>query len=158
MNDKATPVILDIDSLLDMDMGGVETLPDYVTPGNGLYRLKITEAGIKSRKGKDGKDQNNLTIVYSILETTENESNEPPFPDGSLFQDRFQATEEGLQYFKKQAMKILNVTDMAGVALRDIFEGLQGTEFDARVTQRKSSVVKDGVATEYTNINVRPVH
>lgn len=155
MNTKTSTAILDIDSLLDMDMGSVDTLPDYVTPENGLYRLKVMEAGIKSSKTKEGKERNTLSIVYSILATVENDSNEPPFPDGSLFSDRFQATEDGLQYFKKAAMKILNVTDMTGASLRDIFEGLTGTEFDAKVTQRKT---KGPEGQEYINLNIRPIH
>ncbi len=145
--------ILDLDALLDTDMGAVATLPDYVTPSKGTYRLKVTEAGTKKRKDKKGKEVIGLSITYSILETMESE--EAPFPNGSLFNDRFQATEEGLEYFKKQAMKILNVPDLDGVKMREVFDGLTNTEFDCAITVRKTKAA-DG--KEYDNINVRPLH
>lgn len=148
--------ILDLDNLLDTEMDKVETLPDFVTPAPGRYKLAIKEAGIKKRKDKEGKESQNLTITLEILETVEVEGNEPPFPNGSLFSERFQATEEGLQYFKRQAMKYLNVSDMTGAKLRDIFEGLADVKMvDAVITHRKS---KGDDGKEYTNINVRPVH
>lgn len=145
--------ILDLDALLDTDMGQVATLPDYVTPSKGLYRLKITEAGTKKRKDKEGNEVVGLSITYAIIETKESE--EAPFPNGSMFSDRFQATEEGIEYFKKQAMKILNVPDLDGVKMREVFDGLTNTEFDCAITTRKTKAA-DG--KEYENINVRPLH
>jgi len=146
--------ILDLDALLDTDMGAVVTLPDYITPSKGLYRLKVTEAGIKERKDKDGNKTANLIIVYSIVETKE--CDEAPFPNGSLFSDRFQATEEGLTYFKKQAMKIMNEPSLDGVKMRDVFDGLVGMEFDCAITVRKTKDAASG--KEYENISVRPLH
>lgn len=145
--------ILDLDALLDTEMDKVETLPDYVKPGRSLLQLKIKEAGTKERKDKDGNKAVNLNIVYEIQETLE--SDEPPFPNGSLFSDRFQASEDGIKFFKKQAMAILNVKDMEGVKLRDVFEGLVGTEFKAAITVRTTTGA-DGKA--YENLNIRPLH
>lgn len=153
---KAT--ILDLDALLDTEMSAIATLPDYVTPGPSILNLKVTEAGIK--EGKPAKDtpnvkRNNIVIVYSIVSTESTEGNEQPFANGSLFSDRFQATEEGLEYFKKQAMKILNVADMEGAKLRDIFDALVNVEFKAAITNRKT---KNDQGQEFTNVNVRPLH
>jgi hypothetical protein len=151
------PTILDLDALMDLEMDSVETLPDYVTPAPGVYMLKVDAAGIKENKANPAKNKeasNQLQITYSIMETLECSDNQP-FPNGSMFNDRFQATEDGLTYFKKQAMKILNVTDMTGAKLRDIFETLTGVEFKAVVTHRTTQGA-DG--KEYVNISVRPVH
>lgn len=153
-DNKPAATILDLDALLDTEMGKVETLPDYVTPGPSKLALKVVEAGIKDgKKDKEGNGRRNIVIVYSITETLE--SDESPFPNGSLFSDRFQGTEEGLQYFKKQAMKILNVADMDGAKMRDILEALQNVEFQAAITNRKT---KNDAGQEFVNVNVRPLH
>jgi len=146
--------ILDLDALFDTDMGSVETLPDYVNPSKGLYVLKVTDAGVKERKDKEGNKTNGLFITYSITETKESE--EAPFPNGSLFSDRYQATEEGLKYFKAQAMKLLNVPDLDGIKMRDVFDGLKEVgDFSAAITTRKTAG-PDGKV--YDNFSVRPLH
>ncbi len=147
--------ILDLDALLDMEMDKVETLPDYVTPGKSLLLLKPKEAGTKERKDKDGNKVMTLQIVYEIQDTLE--SDEPPFPNGSLFSDRFQASEDGIKFFKKQAMAILNVKDLDGAKMRDVFDGLVDAEpFKAAITVRTAKDATTG--KEYTNISVRPLH
>lgn len=148
-----TKTILDLDAMLDMDVDAIETKPDYVTPPKGVYTLKIVSAGIKSDEDKDGKPRNRIVIENAIVET--HESEEPPFPSGSMFSERFTPTEDGLSYFKKQAMKILNVDNMEGAKVRDIFEALANTEYKAAITLRKS---KGDNGQEYTNVNVRPLH
>lgn len=150
-----TPTILDLDSLLDMEMDSVETLPDYVTPAAGTYMLRVVEAGIKEGKAVGDKPaMHRVQIVYAIDETVEC-SDGQPFPNGSLFADRYSATEDGVAYFKKQAMKVLNVTDMSGAKMRDIFETLQGASFKAAVTQK---ITKSADGKDYVNVNVRPLH
>lgn len=149
--------ILDLDALLDADMDAVETAPEYVTPSRGLYRLAVKEAGIASREKKDATTgattkTNRLRVIYSIVATTQSE--EPPFPNGSLFQEGWNADEKGLPYFKRQAMNILNVKSLEGAKLRDVFEGLTGVEFDAAITLN----VSESNGKTYTNINVRPLH
>lgn len=151
-NAKAT--ILDLDALMETSMDAVVTLPDYVTPSKGLYVLSLNNAEIKEGKDKEGNRTARLVITYKIEETVDSE--EPPFPNGSLFTESFTATEDGLAYFKKQAMKILNVSDMTGATLRDIFDGLKSVDaFQAAITVKKT---KNEQGTEYTNINVRPLH
>lgn len=148
-----TKTILDLDAMLDMDVGSIETKPDYVTPSKGVYSLKIVSAGIKSDEDKEGNVRNRIVIENAIMDT--HESDEPPYPAGSMFSERFTATEDGLGYFKKQAMKILNVKDMQGATVRDIFEALTNTEYKAAITLRKS---KGENGQEYTNVNIRPLH
>ena len=145
--------ILNIDALMDTQMDSVETMPDYVTPSKGVYQLKVKTAEITQGKEKDGVKQNRISLTYEIMETVESE--EAPFPNGSLFSERFTATEDGLKYFKKQALKIMNVTDASGATLRDIFDGLNNVEFKALITIRTSTGA-DGKS--YDNVQVRPLH
>lgn len=146
--------ILSLDDIMDMDLGNVVTPPDYVSPSKGTYQLKVTDAGVKEGKDKDGEKKLNIFIEYAIEETVE--SDEPPFPNGSLFNERFTATEDGMGYFKKQAMKILNVKDLNGVTNREIFEGLKDAPpFGAAITTK---ITKGANGNDYTNINVRPLH
>lgn len=150
----ADNTILDLESILDTNMEAVETLPDYVTPGKSILDIKVHDTEIKKSIDKEtGADKRAIVLTYEIIATVESE--EPAFPDGSRFTERFQATEDGLKYFKKQAMKLLNVSDLTGATLRDILEGLKGTEVRVAVTQRTAKG-KDG--KDYTNINIRPLH
>lgn len=153
MSDKQA-TILDLDTLLDTAMSSVETLPDYVQLSDGKVRLKCKGAEIKKyEKTKDKEASASLIITYELLDTYE--SKEPAFPNGSLVTDRFQATEDGIKYFKKQAMKIMNVVDLENATLRDVFDGLEGEEFDAVITTRQSKM-EDGRV--FVNVNIRPVH
>jgi hypothetical protein len=150
--------ILDLDALLDQGMDQVETLPEYVSPAPGVYMLAVDKADIQEpKKPKAGEEAKppRLRITYRIVSTIQIEGNEPPFPDGSLFSEGFQATEDGLKYYKRRAMAILNVTDLGDAKLRDVMETLVGTEFKAVISIKKSTGT-DG--KEYENINVRAVH
>ena len=148
----AENTILDLDALLDTDMNAVETVPDYVTPGKSVLDLKVANCEIKKGKNKEGQETQSIVITYEITGTVE--SDEPAYPNGSLFTERFTATEDGIKYFKKQSIKILNVESMEGAQMRDIIDGLKGTEFRAAITQRVSKVGDK----EYTNVNIRPLH
>lgn len=150
-----TPTILDLDAIMDLEMDSVVTLPDYVTPAAGVYMFTVKEAGVQEGKAKGDKPVvHRVRMVMSIDETIEC-SDGQPFPNGSLVSDGYQATEDGIAYFKKQAMKVLNVTDMSGAKMRDIFDTLIGTTFKAAVTQ-KATKGDDG--KEYVNIQIRPLH
>lgn len=153
MNTKAT--ILDLDEMMDMDMDAVETLPDYVTPGKSLLILGIAEVEVKKGKNKEGEEKSSIVITYEIKDTVESE--EPAFPNGSRFTERFTGTEDGIKYFKKQAMKILNVKSLEGAKMRDVMDGLKSLEaFKAAITTRTTK--DDATGKEYTNINIRPLH
>ena len=155
---ETTNSILDLDSFLDEDMGAVETLPEYITPAPGVYLLRVKEAKIQQAKpAKQGEEQKSprMRITYEIVSTIQIEGNEPPFPDGSLFTEGFQATEDGKKFFKRRAMSLLNVSDLAGAKLREVMDTLAGTEVKAVVTISKSQ--GDNGKT-YENINIRAVH
>jgi len=157
----AENTILDLDAMMDIEMDKVETLPDFVTPPAGSYQLKVEEAKIekyktKPKDGKPAEEGNRLKIVYAVQKTLELEkSGDLPVKDGSLFSESFMATEDGLKFFKRQAMNIMNVTDLDGARMKDVLEGLKDMEFKAKISIRKTPNPQGG---EYENVQVRPVH
>lgn len=159
MNANTSATILDLDSLLDSTLDGVEDIADYLNPPTGAYRLDITEAEIKPGKPADvAKKQKakaaRIVITYKVVATTETEG--IPVPDGTLFTEGMQGTEDGLKFFKKQARKLLNVDSLDGVSIREILVALkESPEFDARIVNRKTV---DEAGREFENVNVTPIH
>ena len=151
--------ILDLDAMMDIEMDKVETLPDFVTPPAGLYHLEVVEAKTekytpkKSTENPNPKESLRIKIIHKVVETLE--SVDLPVKDGSLFSESFQATEEGIKFFKRQALNILNVKDFEGARLKDVMEGLKEARFEAKITIRKSANPAGG---EYENVQVRPIH
>ena len=152
-----TSTILDLDQLLDATLDTVEDIADYLNPPSGNYRLAITEAEIKAGKpaGKAGEKAKaaRIVITYKVVATTETEG--IPVPDGTLFTEGMQGTEDGLKFFKKQARKLLNVDNLDGVSIRDILSSLkESPEFDARIVTRTT---KNEQGQEFENVNVTPI-
>lgn len=163
MNDNTAVTILDIDSILDMQMSDVVDIPDYITPDTGMYMLAIQDMEVVQSK-EDGKPAR-IKAVICVSATIELADGGMPVADGSLFTLSWQGTQQGLEYFKRDAKKWLNVDDLSGLSMSDVFEGLKALEpVKAKVVQRKSvSKVKDpetgdSVSKTYTNIDVTPLH
>lgn len=152
MSDNKT-TILDIDSIMDMDMGKVETLPDYVNLSKGVYVLKCTKAETVKYPAKGDKPASaGFRIQYELMDTKE--TNELPFPNGSLVSEGFTLTEDGLKYFKKRAMNLLNVASLEGASLKDVMDSMVGVQATVVVTIRTSE--KDG--KQYENSSYRFLH
>lgn len=154
---KPAATILDLDAMMDETLDSVPDMPDYQNPPDGLYKLKTVSAKIEqyTSKAKDSKPASSgsrIRLTTAVANTVECPSG-MPVPDGTLFSETFQGTEEGLGYFKARAIKILNVTDLKGVALRDILSSLEGAEYDAKIST-KVTKVGDNV---YENLNVRVI-
>lgn len=160
---KKDVTILDLDAMMDMAMDSIEAAPDFITPPPGTYMLKAESAKVKEYVPKPSKDNPNpkkatrINVQYSVLQTFDVVGNEPPVKDGALFSESFMGTSEGVTYFKRQAMNIMNVDEesLKGVSLKEVLDGLGGIEFKAKITIRKSA--KEG-GGEYENIQVRPIH
>lgn len=151
----ADNTILDLDSMMDMAMSKVEDVPNFVTPPEGLYRLKATEVKTEKYTSKATKDKpetkgQRIRITYAIIAVHECTDSAPPALN-SIFSETFMGTEDGVKYFKRQAKNIMNVEDLGDATLRDVMEGLQSTEFDCKITIKKNA---DG----FENIRVTPVH
>jgi hypothetical protein len=153
--------ILDLDAMMDIEMDKVETLPDFVTPPDGAYTLRVAEAKIEKYKTKakdnnPAKEGSRIRIQYVTEKTHELEkSSDLPVKDGSMFSESFMGTEEGLKYFKRQAINILNVKDLEGAKMKDVLDGLKDIVFKAKVTTVKTD---DGKGGQYENVRIRPVH
>jgi hypothetical protein len=160
MNAVTKPVatILDLDAMMDESMDSIPDMPDFINPPDGLYRFKCMTCKTEqyTSKAKNGKPESKGTrirMTTSVVATNELKAGEIPVPDGTLFSETFQGTEEGLGYFKQRAIKIMNVPDVKGATLRDIMEGLVDAEYDAKVVTKKTTTA-DG---EYENLNVRVI-
>lgn len=161
-----TDQLIDMDALLDQDMGTVEDLPDYVEPPAGHYNLGVASAegetytqkakvATPSTPAVDAKECGRIRVTYVVNKTLQVEGDESPVPDGSLFSETFQLTEQGLGFFKKTAKKVLGVEDMTGVSVKELLTEMAGVEdFEAMITIRETPKPGGGV---YTNTNVRPV-
>jgi hypothetical protein len=148
--------ILDLDAMFDKKMDDVETLPDFVNPPAGNYSLKVSDVSVKKFKtkpkdGKSAQEAARIMVQYEVTKTIETE--DIPVKDGALFSESFMATEEGIKFFKKKAMNILNVESFEGATMKDVMEGLKGVEFLARITIRKT---KGDDGSEFENVQVRP--
>ena len=146
--------ILDMDAMLDQTLDNVEDVADFVTPPAGNYVLGHESCAVDRYKSKDGSEGVRIKAQLKVVSTVELEGEALPVADGSLFSLTWQATEDGLKYFKKYAKQVLNVEDLDGVTLRDIMASVADVkEFNARVTIRRSP--KEG-GGEYENVQVRP--
>lgn len=155
---KPKATLLDLDALLDTALDSVETVADYVNPPPGNYLLEVKEAKIekydvKEDGKKTGAEANRIRITYAVVQTVEVMDGEFPVPDGSLFSESFQGTEEGLKYAKKAMMNALGVKDFENAKLREILDAVKGAQFKARISVRKSSVGNK----EYENVQIRAI-
>ena len=141
---EAQKTSLDLGSMMDSALDSIPDAPDFNNPPAGDYRISVKDSKIETYKTKEKNGQpsveaqriKNLYVVEQTVSLAN--SNEPPVPDGSMFSETFQGTEQGLSYFKKRAKEIMNVSDLNGVPLRDIFESLKGQSFDARISIKKT--------------------
>lgn len=155
-DNKPKATLLDLDALLDTPLDNVETVADYINPPAGNYLLEVKEAKIEKYEVKEdgkktGAEGNRIRITYGVVETIDVVEGELPVPDGSLFSESFQGTEEGLKYAKKACMNALGVKEFDNAKLREILEAVKGAQFKARITIRKSSVGNK----EYENLQIR---
>lgn len=147
--------ILDLDSLYDLTLDSVADIPDYVTPPPGVYLIKVNKAELEKLDGKDGKPPiTRIAITMEVASTIETDV--MPVADGSLFSNNYIYSDKGLEYFKSFARSFLNVSDMAGISLRDIFAALEQQPPVNTLLTNTTTKGKDGSA--YTNVRMRFSH
>jgi len=147
---------LDLGAMMEATLDAIPEAPDFTNPPAGEYRLLCKEAKVDKyeAKAEPGIEKQRLKIFYAIEATVSLSGKEPPVPDGSMFTETFQATEQGLSYFKKRIKEIMNASDLTGVTLGDMMESVKGMSFDARITIRKSPNPAGG---EYENVQIRVI-
>lgn len=161
---KPKAVLLDLDAIMNKKVAEVADLPDFVTPPSGLYALKVEDCkiekfNVKENNKETGEKGSRIVVTYKIEEVVSIDTksgDEFPPPVGSLFNIRFQGTEDGLEYFKKEVANILGSSDFGEATIGDLIDGIKNASFAARVTLQKSSG-KDasGNTREYTNVRMR---
>jgi hypothetical protein len=150
--------LLDLDSMMNETLDAIQEAPDYNNPPAGEYMLNVNDAKIDKYKDKAGKEAQRLKITYSIAETLETVDNEAPVPNGSLFTETFQATEQGLSFFKKRIRELMQAEDVQGVSLGDMMSSVKGQLVKARITIKKTPKKENGAVVPgefYENLNIR---
>lgn len=153
--------ILDLDAMLDTKASSIETLPDYMNPGAGIYAMTVKECATKDFEVKDpetkkptGSKAKNITLTYSIDETLSIADGELPVPNGTLYSERFQPTEQGLEFFKKRVMGITGESEegLADATIGEMMGSLAGIQNKVKVTIRKT---KGDNGETYENVNLQ---
>lgn len=154
---NSNETLLDMDAMLGETMDAVDDVAEFANPPAGEYRLKV----ISAKPGKQSKSGNaTMQITYAVVETKSTASGEQPVPDGTMFSERFQWTEQGKPFFKARIKSIMGVDDVSGVTLGDMLASAAGQEFDARITIKKDPKKENGVVVPgefYENIVIRIV-
>lgn len=158
MNATTQAETLDLGAMMEESLDNIQEAPDFSNPPPGLYVIEVKEAKVDKYKTKKEPDveKQRLKILYATVSTVELAAGgkEPPVPDGSMFSETFQATEQGLSYFKKRIREVMNASDLTGVSLRDMMESVKGSQFNARITIR---VTKGDNGQDYENLNIRVI-
>lgn len=151
---------LDLGAMMEETLDAIPEAPDFVNcPPAGEYKLSVQDAKVDNYETKEepGIKKQRLKINYKIEQTISVSGNEPPLPDGSMFSETFQATVEGLSYFKKRIKETMNASDLEGVTLGQMMESVKGQHFDARITVRKTAGKGANAGTTYENPQIRVI-
>lgn len=153
--------LLEIADLDALTLDDVEEAPEFMVPPSGKYKLGITDADIQTRE-KDGDTKQAMRIIYYVRETVEmNNQEEDKVPEGTLFSENFQATKQGLEFFKSRMAKLLG-DDLSGVTIKDMLEflpkqfGKEG-EKDILTTMRKVLSKPDETGNQFENVRFQKI-
>lgn len=158
MNATTQAVSLDLGAMMEQSLDSIPEAPDFANPPAGEYKLSVKEAKLDNyeTKKEPGVQKQRLRILYAIEQTVSVAGNEPPMPDGTMFSETFQGTEQGLRYFKKRIKEVMNASDLTGVTLGEMMSSVKGQAFDARITIKKSENPNDK-DNPYENVNIRVI-
>ena len=154
----AEQTILDLDNMMNESLDAIPDAPDFNNPPAGEYRIQVKDAMIDKyeTKKEPGVPKQRLKMLYTVLETISLATNEQPVPDGSMFSETFMATEQGLSYFKKRIKEVMNASDVTGVTLGDMMNSVKGSEFQCRISIKKTANPNDK-DNPYENIQIRVI-
>lgn len=146
--------LLDLNAMIEQTLDNIPDVPEYVTPPAGDYTVGVKDCKIETYTTKLGTDAQRIRITYYVVTTHEVAGNEPPVPDGSMFSETFQASQQGLSYFKNRVKAIMNVSDLNGVSLRDVMDSIKGATFDARIAIKRTPNPSGGF---YENVIIKVI-
>ena len=154
MAENEAETLLDLDDLDSLTLDDVDEAPEFMAPPSGKYKLGITQADIQARE-KDGETKQSFRLIYYVQQTLElANQDEDLVPDGTLFSENFQATKQGLEFFKSRMKKLLG-DDLTGISIKDMLAFLpkqfnKDGDKSILTTMRKTITKQDG--NEYENI------
>ncbi len=138
---KEKAPLLDLNSMAEENLDAIPDAPDFSNPPAGEYIIEVKEAKIDfyAPKGTTEKTAQRLKITYSVLQTIAlANKDEAPVPDGTMFSETFQGTQDGLGYFKNRVKALMDVTDLNGVSLGDMLSSVKGAQIGAKIAIKKS--------------------
>lgn len=147
--------LLDLDSILEESVDNTTSAPDFVEPPNGKYKLSVKSVKLRQDEKKNKETgvmekKASISAIIVVEDTVEIVDGEVPVPNGSIFSQRWQWTDDGKSYFKSFAEKVLGVEACKGASWKQIMEELPNKHsFNARVTVKKDD--------KYTNINLNDI-
>lgn len=159
MSDDDT--LLDLDNLDTLTLDDVDEAPEFMVPPSGKYKLGISDADIQARE-KDGETKQSMRLIFYVRETLElNNQEEDEVPPGTLFSENFQATKQGLEFFKSRMKKLLG-DDLSGVSIKDMLEFLpkqfgKDGDKDILTTMRKTLSKPDGEGNQFENVRFQKI-
>lgn len=158
MSENNANASLDLGAMIDATLDSIPDAPDFSNPPAGEYRLSVKDCKIDTytSKKEPGIKKQRIKMLYTVEQTVSTAGNEQPVPDGTMFNETFMGTEQGLAFFKKRIKEIMNASDLAGVSLKDMMDSIKGQAFDARITIKKSPN-PDDPNTPYENVQIRVV-
>lgn len=156
MTEDKAATLLDLNAMMESTLDAIPEAAGFENPPDGEYTLTVKDAAVDSYKNKEQQNVQRLKIVYTVAATLSTASGEQPVPDGTMFSETFQGTEQGVGFFKKRIKEILAVSDLAGVTLKDMMDSAKGATFDARLSTKKTPK-KDVPGEFWENLNIRVV-
>lgn len=149
---------LDLGAMMSETLDTIPDAPDFTNPPAGEYTINVKDCAVDKYKSKAEPDveKQRLKITYTVVTTHSTMGNEPPVPDGSMFTETFQATEQGIGYFKKRVKELMGASDLVGVSLGDMMSSVKGAEVKCKITIRESPNSSDPL-NPYKNLNIRIV-
>lgn len=154
MADQEAETLLDLDDLDSLTLDDVDEAPEFMVPPSGKYKLGISQADIQSRE-KDGETKQSFRLIYFVQETIElANQDEDLVPVGTLFSENFQATKQGLEFFKSRMKKLLG-DDLTGISIKDMLAFLPkqfDKEGDKSILTTMRKTLSKTEAGEFENV------
>lgn len=156
MNDTTKAPLLDLNSMVGESLDAIPDAPDFSNPPAGEYKIEVKDALIDTYTDKKTQAKaQRLKILYAVAETIAvADPKEAPVPDGTMFSETFQGTEQGVGYFKARVKGIMDASDLNGVTLGDMMMSIKGTVFGAKISIKKTPK-NDGTGELYENLQIR---
>jgi hypothetical protein len=157
MTNVKDETLLDLDSVADMDLGGINDLPEFCTPPDGLYVFCTNSAKITANKNKEGKEVKKINHTYHICKVIQVVTQDDLVPDlGNLVGENFTMNAQGLSIWKLKAKGILGqeIISTKGT-IGDVLEEMNDSRHYFVGKTRIKKTNKEGV--DYENVQVQVV-